>query len=67
MQQLHHIIDRHNEIVDIVQRFSIIMAAPTFAQFLSASLVIATSVIDILLVSFAGLSYDQLSKDKKEL
>ncbi|KAH8296922.1 hypothetical protein KR044_001056 [Drosophila immigrans] len=50
-QQLHSIIDRHNDIVGIVQRFSAIMAAPTFAQFLSASLVIATSVIDILLYS----------------
>ncbi|KAH8370218.1 hypothetical protein KR093_002677 [Drosophila rubida] len=50
-QQLHNIIDRHNDIVGIVQRFSAIMAAPTFAQFLSASLVIATSVIDILLYS----------------
>ncbi|XP_030560138.1 odorant receptor 45b [Drosophila novamexicana] len=50
-QQLRNIIDRHNEIVGIVQRFSVIMAAPTFAQFLSASLVIATSVIDILLFS----------------
>ncbi|KAM8711402.1 hypothetical protein ACLKA7_000527 [Drosophila subpalustris] len=50
-QQLHGIIDRHNDIVGIVQRFSVIMAAPTFAQFLSGSLVIATAVIDILLFS----------------
>ncbi|XP_034107498.1 odorant receptor 45b [Drosophila albomicans] len=50
-QQLHNIIDRHNDIVGIVERFSAIMAAPTFAQFLSASLVIATSVIDILMYS----------------
>ncbi|XP_032585718.1 odorant receptor 45b isoform X2 [Drosophila mojavensis] len=53
-EQLRIIIDRHNDIVGIVQRFSVIMAAPTFAQFLSASLVIATSVIDILL--FSGLN-----------
>ncbi|XP_017960676.1 odorant receptor 45b [Drosophila navojoa] len=53
-QQLRIIIDRHNDIVGIVQRFSVIMAAPTFAQFLSSSLVIATSVIDILL--FSGLN-----------
>ncbi|KAH8280355.1 hypothetical protein KR018_003195 [Drosophila ironensis] len=50
-QQLANIVDRHNEIEKIVERFSGIMAAPTFVHFVSASVVIATSVIDILLYS----------------
>ncbi|XP_041448986.1 odorant receptor 45b [Drosophila obscura] len=50
-QRLANIVDRHNEIALIVRRFSGIMAAPTFVHFVSASLVIATSVIDILMVS----------------
>ncbi|KAI8036317.1 hypothetical protein M5D96_010910 [Drosophila gunungcola] len=50
-QRLSNIVDRHNEIERIVQIFSGIMAAPTFVHFVSASLVIATSVIDILLYS----------------
>ncbi|EDV35453.1 uncharacterized protein Dana_GF12474 [Drosophila ananassae] len=50
-QQLADIVDRHNEIEKIVERFSGIMAAPTFVHFVSASVVIATSVIDILLYS----------------
>jgi len=49
-QRLADIVDRHNEIEKIVQVFSGIMATPTFVHFVSASLVIATSVIDILLV-----------------
>lgn len=48
--------DRHNEIEKIVKEFSGIMAAPTFVHFVSASLVIATSVIDILLVIAVLLS-----------
>ncbi|XP_016928328.2 odorant receptor 45b [Drosophila suzukii] len=50
-QRLADIVDRHNEIEKIVQVFSGIMATPTFVHFVSASLVIATSVIDILLYS----------------
>ncbi|XP_034651941.1 odorant receptor 45b [Drosophila subobscura] len=50
-RRLANIVDRHNEIARIVRRFSGIMAAPTFVHFVSASLVIATSVIDILLYS----------------
>ncbi|KAH8336793.1 hypothetical protein KR059_003504 [Drosophila kikkawai] len=50
-QRLADIVDRHNEIEKIVERFSGIMAAPTFVHFVSASVVIATSVIDILLYS----------------
>jgi len=49
-------VDRHNEIEKIVKEFSGIMAAPTFVHFVSASLVIATSVIDILLVIAVLLS-----------
>ncbi|XP_017146214.1 odorant receptor 45b [Drosophila miranda] len=50
-RRLANIVDRHNEIALIVRRFSGIMAAPAFVHFVSASLVIATSVIDILLYS----------------
>ncbi|KAL7735581.1 hypothetical protein ACLKA6_009543 [Drosophila palustris] len=64
-QQLHNIIDRHNDIVGIVQRFSVIMAAPTFAQFLSGSLVIATAVIDILLRMAVPVSDESSTKGPK--
>ncbi|KAH8234208.1 hypothetical protein KR038_003653 [Drosophila bunnanda] len=50
-RRLADIVDRHYEIETIVERFSGLMAAPTFVHFLSASLVIATSLIDILLYS----------------
>ncbi|XP_017483268.1 PREDICTED: odorant receptor 24a [Rhagoletis zephyria] len=52
---LKKLIARHNEIVDLINRFSAVMALMTLGQFVSSSLIIGTCVVDLLLFSDYGV------------
>lgn len=49
---LEDIIERHNEIAELTDKFSVIMVEITLCHFITSSIIIATSVVDLLLVSF---------------
>ncbi|KAM7351549.1 odorant receptor 24a-like [Cochliomyia hominivorax] len=51
---LENIIERHNEVADLTDRFSLIMVEITLSQFITSSIIIATSVVDLLLFSGYG-------------
>ncbi|XP_073822080.1 odorant receptor 24a [Musca autumnalis] len=53
-KSLSHIIRRHNEIANITYKVSAIMEEMTLCHFITSSIIIATSVIDFLLVSGYG-------------
>lgn len=50
---LEDIIRRHNEIAELIDKFSFIMVEITLSQFITSSIIIATSVVDLLLVTYA--------------
>lgn len=47
---LANVIKRHNEIVDLVDDFNHIIVHITLSQFITSSIIIATSVLDLLFV-----------------
>lgn len=49
---LEDIIERHNEIAELTDKFSVIMVEITLCHFITSSIIIATSVVDLLLVNF---------------
>ncbi|TMW44253.1 hypothetical protein DOY81_010667, partial [Sarcophaga bullata] len=53
---LENIIKRHNEIAELIDKFSLIMVEITLSQFITSSIIIATSVVDLLLVSCIAYS-----------
>ncbi|XP_054084268.1 odorant receptor 24a [Zeugodacus cucurbitae] len=50
-ESLKLIIARHNEIIDLVKRFSAVMSGVTLAHFVTSSVIIGTCVVDVLLFS----------------
>lgn len=50
VRQMERLIDRHNEVAELTERLSGIMVEITLGHFVTASLIIGTSVIDMLLV-----------------
>ncbi|XP_030384606.1 odorant receptor 24a [Scaptodrosophila lebanonensis] len=55
IRQLERLIDRHNEIADLTDKVSAVMVEITLGHFVTSSLIIGTSVIDILLFSGVGI------------
>ncbi|XP_037941470.1 odorant receptor 24a-like [Teleopsis dalmanni] len=54
-QKLKLIIERHNEISVLTERFSKIMAITTLSHFVSSSMIIGTSVVAILFLTGIGI------------
>ncbi|XP_065358747.1 odorant receptor 24a-like [Calliphora vicina] len=52
---LEDIIVRHNEVAELTDKFSLIMVEITLCQFITSSIIIATSVLDLLLFSGYGV------------
>ncbi|KAM7353700.1 odorant receptor 24a [Cochliomyia hominivorax] len=52
---LENIIERHNEVADLTDKFSLIMVEITLSHFITSSIIIATSVVDLLLFSGYGV------------
>lgn len=51
VREMEKLVDRHNEVAELTERLSGVMVEITLAQFVTSSLIIGTSVVDILLVS----------------
>ncbi|XP_049310374.1 odorant receptor 24a [Bactrocera dorsalis] len=54
-ESLKMIIARHNEIIDLVKRFSAVMSGITLGHFVTSSAIIGTCVVDMLLFSDYGV------------
>ncbi|XP_018793472.1 PREDICTED: odorant receptor 24a [Bactrocera latifrons] len=54
-RSLKMIIVRHNEIIDLVKRFSAVMSGITLGHFVTSSAIIGTCVVDMLLFSDYGV------------
>ncbi|KNC25487.1 putative odorant receptor 24a [Lucilia cuprina] len=52
---LEDIIERHNEVAELTDKFSLIMVEITLCHFITSSIIIATSVVDLLLFSGYGI------------
>lgn len=52
VREMEKLVDRHNEVAELTERLSGVMVEITLAHFVTSSLIIGTSVVDILLVSF---------------
>ncbi|XP_020803155.1 odorant receptor 24a-like [Drosophila serrata] len=53
--KMERLVDRQNEIAELTQRLSGVMVEITLAHFVTSSLIIGTSVVDILLFSGLGI------------
>ncbi|XP_065358334.1 odorant receptor 24a-like [Calliphora vicina] len=52
---LEDIVERHNEVAELTDKFSLIMVEITLCHFITSSIIIATSVVDLLLFSGYGI------------
>lgn len=50
VRQMERLTDRHNEVAELTERLSGIMVEITLGHFVTSSLIIGTSVVDMLLV-----------------
>ncbi|EDW75532.1 uncharacterized protein Dwil_GK23908 [Drosophila willistoni] len=55
VKQMERLVDRHNEIAELTERLSGVMVEITLGHFVTSSLIIGTSVIDMLLFSGVGI------------
>ncbi|KAH8409499.1 hypothetical protein KR222_007277 [Zaprionus bogoriensis] len=55
VRQMERLIDRHNEVAELTERLSGIMVEITLGHFVTSSLIIGTSVVDMLLFSGVGI------------
>nr|UZH23391.1 odorant receptor 24a [Anastrepha ludens] len=54
-ESLKHIVARHNEIIDLLKKFSTLMSGLTLGHFVTSSVIIGTCVVDMLLFSDYGI------------
>lgn len=57
VRQMERLIDRHNEVAELTERLSGIMVEITLGHFVTSSLIIGTSVVDMLLVRNGLISF----------
>ncbi|KAH8327937.1 hypothetical protein KR067_001879 [Drosophila pandora] len=55
VREMEKLVDRHNEVAELTERLSGVMVEITLAHFVTSSLIIGTSVVDILLFSGLGI------------
>ncbi|XP_022232018.2 odorant receptor 24a [Drosophila obscura] len=55
VREMEKLVDRHNEIAELTQRVSGVMVEITLGHFVTSSLIIGTSVVDMLLFSGVGI------------
>ncbi|XP_017046125.1 odorant receptor 24a [Drosophila ficusphila] len=55
VREMEKLVDRHNEVAELTQRLSGVMVEITLGHFVTSSLIIGTSVLDILLFSGLGI------------
>lgn len=51
IREMERLVDRHNEVAELTDRLSGVMVEITLGHFVTSSLIIGTSVVDLLLVS----------------
>lgn len=55
VREMERLIDRHNEVAELTKRLSGIMVEITLGHFVTSSLIIGTSVLDMLLVRISTI------------
>ncbi|EDW64063.1 odorant receptor 24a [Drosophila virilis] len=55
VRKMTRLVDRHNEIADLTERLSGVMVEITLGHFVTSSLIIGSSVVDMLLFSGVGI------------
>ncbi|XP_030555741.1 odorant receptor 24a [Drosophila novamexicana] len=55
VRKMERLVDRHNEIADLTERLSGVMVEITLGHFVTSSLIIGSSVVDMLLFSGVGI------------
>lgn len=60
VRQMERLVDRHNEVAELTERLSGIMVEITLGHFVTSSLIIGTSVVDMLLVRRGSVTGNSL-------
>ncbi|XP_001356484.3 odorant receptor 24a [Drosophila pseudoobscura] len=55
VRDMERLVDRHNEVAELTERLSGVMVEITLGHFVTSSLIIGTSVVDMLLFSGVGI------------
>ncbi|ALC38079.1 Or45b [Drosophila busckii] len=55
VRELERLIDRHNEVAELTERLSGVMVEITLGHFITSSLIIGTSIVDMLMFSGVGI------------